>query len=467
MRNRMSRSASLAWVALASCVLPLSLSATTASTRQTADDAQFQAAMAAQDRGDLEQARTILIKLRRLHPGNFAVDESLGMVYVAQHKFAEALPFLEEAARVQPSSDAAQANLGAALYRVHRNAEALFAFRRAAQLNPANPETQQSLGELLLDAGQPREAAGAFAQAMRLKKNDPALTLEYASALVAAADLDQAEQAVIALPGSDNSAEAHAVLGEIDEKRGNYRAAANHFARAAELDPSEAHVWALGVEFLRHWTFDAAIREFQAGAVDFPASTRMKLGLATAYFGAGKYGEAIPVFAALLQQDKDNHLDAEMLGMACTAVSSAGKDDCSTLIAYAQSHPRDARAAAYATTLLLTENAGPAEIAIGRKLLNQAIRTDPRLPEAQYLMGLVRQQDGDWSGSIANLEAALQAKPQLAQAHYRLALAYWRTGRKQEAQLEAALQKKYAQAQQQDLDRRLREITTLIVDVRN
>lgn len=423
--------------------------------------------MVAQDRGDLGQARTILEKLRRLHPSNFAVDESLGMVYVGQQKFSEALPLLEAAAREQPSSDAAQANLGAALYRLQRNHEALAAFRRAAQLNPANAQTQQSLGELLLDAGQSRKAAEALAEAVRLTKDDPALTLEYASALVAAGDLDQAEQAVNAMPNSDNSAEAHAVLGEIDEKRGDYRAAASHFARAAALDPSEANAWALGVEFLRHWTFDAAIREFQAGSLKFPASTRMKLGLATAYFGAGKYGESIPVYAALLQADKDNRLYAEMLGMACTAVSSAGKGDCATLIAYAQSHPRDARAATYATTLLLTENADPADVATGRKLLDQAIRTAPHLPEAQYLMGLVRQQDGDWSGSIAPLQAALAAKPQMAEAHYRLALAYWRTGRKHEAQIEAALQKKYAQAQQQDLDRRLREVTTFVVDVRN
>jgi tetratricopeptide (TPR) repeat protein len=434
---------------------------------QTADDAQFQAAMAAQDRGDLDEARSILVKLRQLHPANFAVDESLGMVYVAQQKFSDALPFLEAAAREQPSSDAAQANLGAALFRLHRNREALAAVRRAVQLNPANAQTQQSLGELLLDAGQPRKASDALAKAIRLKEDDLALTFEYAGTLVAAGDLDQAEHTVSALPGSDNSAEAHALLGDIDEKRGNYRAAASHFARAAELDPSEPHAWALGVEFLRHWTFDAAIREFQAGALKFPESIRMKLGLATAYFGAGKYGEAVPIFANLLQRDKDNPLYAEMLGVACTAVSSAGKDDCATLITYAETHPRDARAATYASTLLLTENPDPAQVAIGRKLLDEAIRADPRLPEAQFLIGLVRQQDGDWSGSIASLKAAVAAKPQLAEAHYRLALAYWRTGHKQDARLEADLQKRYAKAQQQDLDRRLREITTFVVDVRN
>lgn len=466
MPNRMSQAAIPIWIALASCALSLPCHAQ-AATPQAGADAEFQAAMAAQDRGDLVQAQSILLKLRRQHPGNFAVNESLGLVYVAQQDFALALPLLRAAAQEQPSSDVAQANLGAALYRLHRNAEALVAFRRAVRLNPSNAETQQSLGELLLDAGQPHEAAASLEAASRLKRNDPAVTIEYAGALLAAGDLDRAEQAISAAPANDTSADAHALLGQIEEKRGHYRAAADHLARAAELDPSEANAWALGVEFLRHWTFDAAIPEFQAGAMKFPSSARMKLGLATAYFGAGKYGDAIPVFATLLREDKDNHLYAEMLGMACTAVSSDTKADCSALIEYAEAHPRDARASTDAATLLLTENSSDAQIASGRRFLNQALRADPKLPEAQYLMGVQLQLDGKWADSIVNLREAIAARPQLAQAHYHLALAYWRAGRKQEAQTEASLQKNYAAAQKQDLDRRLHEITTFVVDVRN
>ncbi|MFP5237812.1 MAG: tetratricopeptide repeat protein [Acidobacteriota bacterium] len=465
MRNRISGASRLLWLALVSCCAVHPLLSQTLPSAQSVLEREFQAAMAAQDKGDLDGARSILLKIRQKKPGIFAVDESLGMIYAAQSKFAEAVPFLEAAVREQPSSDAAHANLGAALYRLHRNAEALTAFERAAQLNPANPTTQQSLAQLLLETGKPDQAAQAYSAALRLKPGDNDLIFGYATALVAAKHYNEAAQA-LSMAQSEYSAEAQLLLGEIDEANARYESAGKHFARAVELDPSEGNLWALGVEFLRHWTFEAAIREFQAGVAKFPSSTRMKLGLATAYFGDAKYGESIPVFADLLRVEKNNSLYAEMLGMACSADSSAAKSDCSVLVQYARTHPRDGRAATYAATQLLTETSSQSQILLGKKLLAEALAADPKSPQAQYLMGLAKQNDGDWRGSIPYLERSIALKPNLAQAHYRLALACWRTGRKQQAQSEMDLQKKYAQQQRDDLNDRLRQITTFVVDVR-
>jgi tetratricopeptide (TPR) repeat protein len=219
------------------------------------------------------------------------------------------------------------------------------------------------------------------------------------------------------------------------------------------------------LEFLRHWTFDAAISEFEAAAAKFPSSTRMKLGLGAAYFGDGKYGESIPVFADLLDADTNNALYAEMLGMACTAVTESAKKQCASLLTYASAHLRDAKACTYAASMLVTETAGEKRTDEARRLLNNALAADPRFANAQYEMGLLKQDEGNWTGSVSNLETAVKLKPDLAQAHYRLALAYWRTGRKQEAQAQMALQKQYSQQEKKDLDRRLREIAIFLVDV--
>lgn len=466
MRKRMSGAGRLLWLALASCIFSPLLCAQDAPTAQSALEREFQAAMAAQDKGDLEAAKATLLNIRQKHPGIFAVDESLGMIFASQQKFAQALPFLQDAVREQPASDAAHANLGAALYHLHRNGEALIAFQQAAQLNPSNPSTQQSLGQLLLEAGKPDQAARAFATALRLNPGDDDLIFSYAASLIADKHYDDAAQALSTAHSTDQSALAQSLLGQVDEAKHDYESAGKHFARAVELEPSESNIWTLGVEFLRHWTFDAAVREFEAGATKYPASTRMKLGLATAYFGDAKYGAAIPLFAGLLHADKSNALYAEMLGMACTAATSSDKSDCSALVGYAKAHPRDARAGTYAATQLLTETSNDAQRALGKKLLAQALAANPKSPDAQYLMGFTQQNGGDWRGSIPYLEKAIALKPNLAEAHYRLALAYWRSGRKQDAQREIDLQKKYAAQQREDLDHRLRQITTFVVDVR-
>ena len=430
-------------------------------------ESQFQAAMAAEDRGDLERAKHILSGLRRDHPEIFAVNESLGMIYVAGQQYAEALPLLRAAASEQPSSAAAHRNLGANYYQLHRNADALHEFTIAARLDPKNAATQKGLGDLWMDAGKPEYAAGAYEAALRAEPGDPDLALELANALVAAKDFARAEAILDKLPGTDGNADAQVLLGRIAEAKGKFLDAERNYDRAVQLEPSEENAWMLGVEFLRHWTFDAAIPVFQVAVAKFAESTRMKLGLGAAYFGDGKYDRAIQVFAGLSAADKNSALDAELLGMACSAVSDAPKQPCSALIDYAQTHPRDAAASTYAVTMLLTEAAGEEQNRLGRKLLTQALAADARLPDAQYLMGVQKQNDGDWAGSISNLKAAIALEPEMAQAHYRLALAYARTKRKPEAKLEVALQQKYSQQKQSDLDRRLRQITTFVTDAHN
>lgn len=426
---------------------------------------EFKAAMSAQDKGDLETAKTKLLSLHRRHPGIFAVDESLGLVFVAQERYADALPYLQAAVHEQPGSDVAHANLGAAYFKLHRNQDALRELQRAEQIDPRNVATQQGLGEIYLEEGKPRQAADAFAAALKLKPDDADLQLNHATALVASGELDSAEQEIAAIPGADTNAAAQSLLGDIAEKKHDYQAAGKYYDRAMQLDPSEQSVWAFGAELLRHWTFDPAIQVFEAGVAKYPQSLRMKLALGAAYFGAAKYPNSIPVFADLLDAEPNNALYAEMLGIACTSVTESAKVRCSGLTHYAEAHPRDAKVSTYVASMLLTETATEDHTQLARKLLEQAIAADPKLADAYYEFGVLKQSQGDWAGSVAQLEKALALKPNLAQAHYRLALAYWRTGRKADGQAQMEMQRKYAKQQQEDLNHRLEQITTFIVDV--
>jgi len=428
---------------------------------------EFQAAMTAEDKGDLVRAESLLLDLHKKQPGIFAVDESLGLLYVAGEKFAQALPLLEAAARESDRSDVAHANLGAAYFKLHRNLDALHEFERAAQLNGKNAATQQALGQLWMEANQPERAAEAFGAALEQLPGDSNLLLNRAQALVAAGQCGQAKEILDKLPGAEQSAAAQSLLGDIDEKSGAYQQAAQHYGRAVELDPSEADVWMLGQEFLRHWTFDAAIREFEAAAPRFPQSARMRLGLGAAYFGYGTYDKAIPVFADLLDADPGNNLYAELLGMSCTAVMQETQPRCTILLTYGQSHSGDAKVSTYAATMLLQGAATEERLRLARKLLESALTADPKLADAQYEMGVLKQNQSDWRGSISNLEAAVALKPDFAKAHYRLALAYWRSGRKEESQAEMELQQRYAKQQQDDLNQRLRQVTTFLVEMHN
>ena len=93
------------------------------SAAAAAIEREYQAAMSAQDRGDLNQAESMLLALRAKHPGIFAVDESLGLLYIAREQFTAALPILKAAVEEDPSSPVAHANLGADYLKLGKNQE--------------------------------------------------------------------------------------------------------------------------------------------------------------------------------------------------------------------------------------------------------------------------------------------------------------------------------------------------------
>jgi tetratricopeptide (TPR) repeat protein len=426
---------------------------------------QFQAAMAAQDHGDLKQAESLLLDLHQKHPGIFAVDESLGMLYIGEQKFEKALPFLQAGVKDQPQSDVAHVNLGASYYKLHRNEEALKEFQIAARLNPKKAETQQSLGQLLMETHHPAQAAEAFATALALDPGNADLLLNRAQALIDANHPEEAKRVLASFPNADNSAAAQSLLGDLDEKTGAYREAAEHYSRAVALDPTEDNVWNLAFELLRHWSFEAAAAELESAVIKFPQSTRLRLGLGTAYFGKANFGKAVPVFAELLQQDPENALYAELLGMSCTAALDAVQSECNVLVHYAQMHPKDAKVAVAAAAGLMQGTPDSEQIDMAYRLLHGAIAADPKLADARYRLGLLDQEQNNWARSIPSLESAIALKPDYAQAHYRLSMAYWRAGRKPEAKIQMELEKKYAQQQAEDLQRRLQQITILLADV--
>lgn len=423
----------------------------------------FQAAMTAQERGELDRAEALLSKLHDQHPNIFAINESLGLLIASQGNASRALPLLKIAVREQPSSEGAHANLGAAFYALHRNSEAVAEFQRAVQLNPSNESAQQSLGRVLMEEKRPADAARALMAALRLSPGDGDLQLDCVTALLAANRTDGARTILSSFADAGSSARAQALMGEADEQLKDFSSAARHFTRAVELEPSEENAWLLSLELVRHWTFDAAVIELKAASAKYPDSKRMRIGLGAALFGAAKYPEAISAFADLLESEPDNAMYAELLGVSCSAVMPEARPRCAVLVHYAESHPADTRASTSAAAYLRSENDFETRRPLIRKLLESALAADPKLPEAQFQMGSFLQDEGMRKDSIPYLERAIQLKPDYAQAHYHLALAYWRAGRKQEGQAHMELQKKYSKQEQEDLHRRLDEITTFLV----
>ena len=422
--------------------------------------------MAALDRGETAQAEVLLKPLQARHPRLYPINESLGLIYAGEGRMEDALPLLKAAVEEQPTSDVAHANLGSTYYKMGKDADALRELQQAAKLKPDNAATQQSLGELWMRKKQPELAARAFAAALRLLPDNADLSYDAALAFEDSHQPKAAQAALAHMQGVEQSATAQSLYGDVEESLGEYQEAIQHYMNAAKLDQSENNLFMLGAEFLRHWTFEAAIRELGFGVSRFPESTKMQLGLGVAYYGNANYDKAIDIFVRLLEADPENALYAEMMGRTCTVQMEAEDQRCDVLITYAKHHPHNALISTFAAAGIIHGLLGAHQEDQARSLLDSAIAADPKNATAQYEMGLLLQMEEYWEKSIGYLEAAIRLQPNYSEAHYRLGLAYARVGRKTVAQSEMALFRKFNQQAEDDRDAKLRQITLFVVQMR-
>ncbi len=433
-----------------------------AAQMSAADTAKLREALAAYDQGRSAEAQPVLEELRRRHPANFDIAETLGLIHAEAGDLTHALPLLERAAHLEPRSAIARGNLGAAYLKLNQPQKAVAELEAAARLLPSDQPAETNLAHAYMETGKPARAAQAFAAAAALGPLDADTTHDRALALVESNDAAGAKQVLDAIPQQSRNDATEELAGEVAERLGDFRRAEEHFSQAAHLNPSEPNIYAWVVELLRHFSWQPAVKIADYGIQKYPASTRLKGARGIALYADNRYKDAAEVFSGLLAADPGNAMWAGLLGRNCSLIGDATVTACDRLLSFAEEHPRNAEAATYAATALLHQPADKRDNAKARALLEQAIAADPKLADADYQLGVLEQEGAHWQESTAPLEKAIALKPDLAEAHYRLARAYSHLGRHEDAAKEIALQQRYSKEQRESVDARLKEVTTFL-----
>src|ERR1700687_274877 len=242
--------------------------------------------------------------------------------------------------------------------------------------------------------------------------------------------------------------ELHHLLANVEEKLGNPLDAVREYQRAAELDPSEPHLFDWGSELLTHRALEPATEVFTKGGRLFPKSVRMLVALGVAWYARGSYDQAAQCLVNASDLTPDNPTPYIFLGRMQTVEGTPSEGSVERLRRFAELQPDNALANYYYAVSLWKQPASAVDpgrdndrdterSARVESLLQHAVHLDPKLGAAYLQLGILYSQRKDFSRAISAYEKAIEVSPEevnpeldetLEVSHYRLAQAYLRTG---------------------------------------
>jgi tetratricopeptide (TPR) repeat protein len=268
--------------------------------------------------------------------------------------------------------------------------------------------------------------------------------------------------------GLHSLANEHRLAGEQDEKRGDPLAAVHEFEQAARLDPNEQNYFEWGSELLLHRAVWQAVEVFEKGAAAYPQSGRMLTALGTALFAGARYDEAalrLCDASDLNPGDPEPYIFMGRIEMAAPSPLSCVEPK---LARFVQQQPDNSLANYLYAMAIWKRQQQPLDQSAAQqveKLLTKAVAIDAKCADAYLQLGILYSSQRNIEKAIAFYVKAIDANPKRAEAHYRLAVAYDRTGEHQKATQEFQLHDQIKKAEADAVERQRREIKQFLVDV--
>jgi tetratricopeptide (TPR) repeat protein len=450
-------------VSILSCCAAVSLHAEE-NTGQTLDR-EYQTAVADYNAGRYQDAAGELEKLLPYSARNSAVHELLGMVYVVLSEQNKAIDQLKTAVALKPDWAEARTNLGSALLQSGRTAPAEEQFRKALSLEPSNYIANHNLADFYLQSGKVAEALPLLERAHAINRGAYDNSYDLALAQFRLGHLDASRAVATETARKSDTGELHNLLGHIEEKQGQYVAAAKDYETATHLDPSEDNFFDWGCEMLLHRTFDPAIAIFQEAARRYPKSLRIKIGLGLSLYSRGRHDEAVVELLGAAEMAPDDTRCYVFLSQIDDSSPIHAEDVMRTFRNYAALQPSNA-VAQYDYAMSLWKVFGKDNATFDRgqveSLLLKAIALNDSMADAHEQLGNLYADQHEYVKAAPQYRRALELDPDLAEAHYRLGTVDVHLDLKNEAQKEFAVYQKLRARQLDEDDRKKAQVQQFI-----
>lgn len=306
--------------------------------------------------------------------------------------------------------------------------------KEAVQAAPDSFDAHHALADFYLQRGSIDDAIPHLRRAYAIDPAHPANAYNLALALLQGGGLNEARQIVLTLLKANDTGELHNLLGDIEESAGNLIVAAGEFQRAAHMDATEEHLFDWGNNLLRLRSAENALAVFNASVLRFPASARLQIGLGIAQYSRGQYREAVTSFCRAADLDPSDPRPYHFLGEIYGVAPDLESEVTERLAGFVKARPDNAPAHLYYALSLwkgqrTTADSAPVDLSRVETLLRRAVTLDPSLARGFLELGILLSEQGRHKDAIEHLQSATRLEPAHAQARYRLAQAYRRTGR--------------------------------------
>ena len=301
----------------------------------------------------------------------------------------------------------------------------------AAHAAPDSFDAHHALAGFYLQRGDVNKAIPHLRRAYAIDPSHQINGYNLALALLQTNVLDEARSVVVQSLKYKGSGELHNMLGDIEEQAGNLAAAAEEFQRAAHMDATEEHLFDWGNIHLQLRAAENAFKVFSASVVRFPTSARLHVGLGIAQYARGKYDDAVASLCRAVDLDPSDPRPFQFLGEIYGIAPELAPEVTERLAGFVKAQPRNPMAHLYYALSLWRgqrSHSEPDDLRRIEALLRRAVELDPQLARGFLELGIFLSEQERYTEAIDHLLRATRLEAGVAQAHYRLAQAYRRTG---------------------------------------
>jgi len=322
-------------------------------------------------------------------------------------------PNLKQEVDAHPSAAAYEA-LGAYFGDQKNFACAISAFRSSLRLGPNSWKTHYYLALVLLSSGDPQQAANELRLSLQLNPNQPPAHLALGAALDQLQRTDAAiEQFRLVLKDDPASVTALDLLAKalISQKR---YLPAIFLLKSAPAD--EVLQMDLVIAYSQSGNTTQALQILRQMARDNPSSPLPHSGLGMAYTQLHRYEEAAAEFKTALQLNPQDDV-AQVSYLKVLIVLGQFQTALPLAQDYRRRHPAEFDAN-YVLGVVERELGNYSD---AKDRLLQAVGMNPDVYDARYNLGIAFAKLGQPAEARAQLEKALQLDPSAAEAHFQLA----------------------------------------------